>query len=326
MRRRPAAPSVVVNLSTPTGHDAGAAARIAAHSNPETAEAIRNLHGLVEDQVLTESEFSGAKGHLLGREGGAAPAGWYDVGSGRLRWWDGQQWTQHFHGVQALPPVKSSHLGWALSPAYTLGLVSFIPALHAAMKLKRRGLRLWAGGLIAGNIVAWTLLSLSPSNPDGSSTPVNGLATVITMALAVLGTIQAFVVRDEIFAKSPAPVVHSANRSSAALDPAIARSLAARERRAEAAAISAKDPGLARDLRIGRPELARQFDDGGLIDVNHVPESVLVSHLGLSHDQARAVVEARDTIGGFESVAELCSLANLPPNTVDVVRDRVVTL
>ncbi|MBT2486714.1 MULTISPECIES: DUF2510 domain-containing protein [unclassified Microbacterium] len=24
------------------------------------------------------------------------PAGWYDDGSGRLRWWDGQQWTEHF--------------------------------------------------------------------------------------------------------------------------------------------------------------------------------------------------------------------------------------
>jgi hypothetical protein len=26
-----------------------------------------------------------------------ADAGWYDDGSGRLRWWDGQQWTDHFH-------------------------------------------------------------------------------------------------------------------------------------------------------------------------------------------------------------------------------------
>lgn len=24
------------------------------------------------------------------------PAGWYDDGSGRQRWWDGGQWTQHF--------------------------------------------------------------------------------------------------------------------------------------------------------------------------------------------------------------------------------------
>ena len=24
------------------------------------------------------------------------PAGWYDDGSGRQRWWDGTQWTEHF--------------------------------------------------------------------------------------------------------------------------------------------------------------------------------------------------------------------------------------
>lgn len=26
----------------------------------------------------------------------STPAGWYDDGSGRRRWWDGQQWTEHF--------------------------------------------------------------------------------------------------------------------------------------------------------------------------------------------------------------------------------------
>jgi hypothetical protein len=26
------------------------------------------------------------------------PAGWYrDAASGRLRWWDGQRWTEHYH-------------------------------------------------------------------------------------------------------------------------------------------------------------------------------------------------------------------------------------
>lgn len=27
------------------------------------------------------------------------PAGWYDDGSGRNRWWDGAQWTHHFAPV-----------------------------------------------------------------------------------------------------------------------------------------------------------------------------------------------------------------------------------
>lgn len=30
----------------------------------------------------------------------STPAGWYDDGSGRLRWWDGDQWTEHFADQQ----------------------------------------------------------------------------------------------------------------------------------------------------------------------------------------------------------------------------------
>ncbi|MFD5216007.1 DUF2510 domain-containing protein [Microbacterium sp. NPDC058345] len=30
----------------------------------------------------------------------SVPAGWYDDGSGRQRWWDGQQWTEHFAPAQ----------------------------------------------------------------------------------------------------------------------------------------------------------------------------------------------------------------------------------
>lgn len=30
----------------------------------------------------------------------ATPAGWYDDGSGRQRWWDGTTWTDHFQDAQ----------------------------------------------------------------------------------------------------------------------------------------------------------------------------------------------------------------------------------
>ena len=111
-RRRPtAAPSVVVNVSATTNNDAAAAARINALSNPETAQALRNLQNLLHTQVLTEAEFQAAKDKLLGNQRVSTPAGWYDDGSGRPRWWDGQQWTGHVPGGPEraarvfLPPV-----------------------------------------------------------------------------------------------------------------------------------------------------------------------------------------------------------------------------
>jgi hypothetical protein len=42
-----------------------------------------------------------------------------------------------------------------------------------------------------------------------------------------------------------------------------------------------RDPAVAAELRIGRPDLPRNFDDGGLIDVNTVPAQVLSRLLGL---------------------------------------------
>lgn len=33
------------------------------------------------------------------------PAGWYDDGSGDLRWWDGQQWTTHVRSAEHTPPA-----------------------------------------------------------------------------------------------------------------------------------------------------------------------------------------------------------------------------
>ena len=326
-RRRPtAAPSVVVNVSATTNNDAAAAARINALSNPETAQALRNLQNLLHTQVLTEAEFQAAKDKLLGNQRVSTPAGWYDDGSGRPRWWDGQQWTGHVPAAQNEQPGSSSHLWWALSPVYTCCTVAFIPALHAAIKLNRRDLWFWAAGLIVGNVIAWTLLVSSPSNPDGSSTPIQSVGAAIALVLAVAGTIQAFRTRDEVFAEPRAAAANPSAGTPIELEPAVANSLAARRRRVESVALSIKDPGLARDLMIGRPDLSRQYYDGGLVDVNHVPEAVLVSHLGLSQDQARTVIEARDHLGGFASADELCSLANLPPQVLDAIRDRVVTL
>lgn len=39
------------------------------------------------------------------------PAGWYDDGSGRQRWWDGTTWTNNFAHT-ALPAVAITPAGW----------------------------------------------------------------------------------------------------------------------------------------------------------------------------------------------------------------------
>lgn len=234
---------------------------------------------------------------------------------------------QRHPGAAAAGSVgPSAHLWWALSPAYTCGFAAFIPSLHAAIKLRRRNLWYFAAALLVGDVIAWILLSSSSSNADGSYTPTQNVGGVLGIVLAVVGTVQALRIREAVFAESDAAVENTVAAASVGHDAAIASALAARQRRAESVALTVKDPSLARDLMIGRPDLPREYDDGGLVDVNHVPKSILVSSLGFSTDQAQAVIDARDHVGGFVSSDDMSNLANLPPRMVDAIQDRIVTL
>jgi len=99
-----------------------------------------------------------------------------------------------------------------------------------------------------------------------------------------------------------------ANR--AAVEEAKARA----RRRQEARALAAQNPMMARELLIGRPDIpGRQYDDGGLIDVNSVPATEL-ARLGIDPQTAQRIVQLRAQTGGFTSAEELAMLADLPPH------------
>jgi DNA uptake protein ComE-like DNA-binding protein len=92
-------------------------------------------------------------------------------------------------------------------------------------------------------------------------------------------------------------------------------------RRQRARELAEHHPVLARDLKIGRPERPHDYDDGGLVDVNHAPASVLAACLGLTPAESTAVVEARNQLGRFSSPEELSVYAQLPPDRVQALRD-----
>jgi hypothetical protein len=81
-------------------------------------------------------------------------------------------------------------------------------------------------------------------------------------------------------------------------------------------------PG-SRGKRRGSPAAnpASIYDDGGLVDFNHVPAAVLASHLGLAPAEVTAVTAARDQLGRFSSIEELSVYADLPPDRLDGRRD-----
>jgi hypothetical protein len=196
---------------------------------------------------------------------------------------------------------------WALIPLLSLGVLAPAPFAHAAVRLRQR--RMW---IVTAVYVIVTLASvLATSAPEGSLG--DELSGAITVALMGAGTTHAFLLRGRVFAPPP-------------IQPAMAAALAAKQRRTEARAIASRDAALARELRIGRPDLPRQFDDGGLVDINHVPPHVLVDQLGLSSEQAGQVVEARGRLGGFAGLNELIAFTPLSPDTVDGLQEHLVFL
>lgn len=200
---------------------------------------------------------------------------------------------------------------WALIPLLTVGMLAAVPIIHAAAKLRRVWLSLSAAAYVGATVFA--LVYIPPAEAANTSV-IGDVATGFTLVLAFGGTLHAFLLRNRVFQR-PEPV-----------DPAIAHALAARQRREESRSLAASDPALARELRIGRPDLPREYDDGGLIDVNHVPPGVLVSHLDFSKGQAGQAVQRRASIGGFASVQELSVYCDLPPSFADELSDRVVFL
>jgi DNA uptake protein ComE-like DNA-binding protein len=95
--------------------------------------------------------------------------------------------------------------------------------------------------------------------------------------------------------------------------------------RREALRISAEEPALAEELGIGRPDRpgARH---AGVIDANHVPASVLAMLPGIDEATASRIVEVREEIDGFSSLADMGAVTDLGAKTVERLRDRVVFL
>jgi DNA uptake protein ComE-like DNA-binding protein len=100
----------------------------------------------------------------------------------------------------------------------------------------------------------------------------------------------------------------------------------ARELRIRSRQLAATDPRFATELRIGRPDLARTYDDGGLIDVNNAPPDVLAVLPGITAEVAEQVVAVREERDGFVSAEDLAAALSLAPHIVPEIAEYTVYL
>lgn len=202
-------------------------------------------------------------------------------------------------------------------PVWSLGLLAFGPFLWLALTRRRRSDRVIVTVYVATSATAVWLVSLQAAVGANVGTAGGGLL----VGLMFVGAVHALVAcRPGRRDSSGRPVPSRVDRNVLAMSGAEDRM----NMRGKARKLAQKDPALARELRIGRPDLPREYDDGGLVDVNHVPAAVLVSHLKLTPEQAATVVSVRDKIDRFDGRADLESFAGLPPELVDEISDLMI--
>lgn len=175
-------------------------------------------------------------------------------------------------------------------------------------------------GYLGATLLVYLVLSPLAGNL-GQDEPFTVLAIMLMM---LVPTTHALVIRKRLFAEQLAEERKTLRTNQDTILHAQQR----RGLRSQARAIAAGDPAMAQELRIGRPDVPeRSYDDGGLLDLNHLPEDTLRSRLTtLTEEDVAGILQARHTLGTFTSVDELLARVRISPGAVAELREFAVFL
>lgn len=203
---------------------------------------------------------------------------------------------------------------WALVPLISLGILAPVTIGHAAVRLRSRAVAVSAGVYAACVAVLFVGANAFGPHPPGL---VRGVIAAGVLGAWLGGTVQAFALRRRVFMPDPGIARNHAARKAA---------LRRRELRSQARQLAEDNPVLAYELRIGRPDEPRAYDDGGLIAVNQVPAPVLTGLPGIDAVTAGRIVELRGQRGPFVSCEDLLVAAGLPPHLLGRIAEYALFL
>jgi hypothetical protein len=228
--------------------------------------------------------------------------------------------------AQATPtaPTRAQRLqagGWYFAlTIFSAGFLAAVPFWHAASRLGRREVRTLALAYTAAGIYLVVLMALTPPQRSDGSSGNEALSTIgglSVLFVVVLACIQLRSLRREVYGGRGVVVAQA--------DPAVARALAGRARRAETRQLLTRDPALRCELGIGRPDLGKGYDDGGLIDINTASAEVIARVCDMERVHADAIAAARAARGGtWFNIGELLVDVPLPPYAQEQVQERAI--
>ncbi|TDB94452.1 BTAD domain-containing putative transcriptional regulator [Actinomadura sp. 7K534] len=209
-----------------------------------------------------------------------------------------------FAHPMAMPAAR--RLPWPLRailvslPLLSFGTVTWAAVTYFAARRRSLPLALAAVGYLALTVLCFVAVDLT----DVERTTWWDLP----LGISLLGTVFGGAVHLAILTAGPTGPGFAGEAGAPGV-PLIER----RVRREQARSLVTHYPSIAHRLRIGRPDLPRKFDDGGLVDVNSAPEGLLSALPGLDPYHAKLLVLARTAQGPFTSTEDLVRREILPP-------------
>jgi DNA uptake protein ComE-like DNA-binding protein len=197
--------------------------------------------------------------------------------------------------------------GWLLFAAVPFGFTTWVAFLYIGIRTGRRQWFAWSA-FYAALLVTYILL-----------VGVGGNGSAAALAGAIIGILGWIGGGGHAVAISG----QAARQIKVRTDPALVAARRRIERRAEGRRLAVTQPVLAREVGVGRPDIAGS-DGYGLVDVNHASVAALAGLPGISAEVAGEIADKRADVGGFSSVEDLGIVLDLPPGVVDQIRDLVV--
>lgn len=219
---------------------------------------------------------------------------------------------------------------WMLIPLLSFGFLGWLPASQTWWRARTTGWLITALSLILTFI--GFLIALPLDDTGDVWVPMFLLSAIGGTVAAAIGRPVFFGSRpaaesQPVVAWRPAPVSRPvAGPDAVTAEPAVQAVLYRRQRRQQAREIAANDPAMALELGIGRPDLARTYDDGGLVDLNNIPADSLVAALGWERSVAEAYAIGREMRRGYASLAEVEALSGIAPDVLGQDAERLIVL
>ncbi|MEU1684586.1 BTAD domain-containing putative transcriptional regulator [Micromonospora sp. NPDC005707] len=318
----PSAPDAV-----PSAPDAVPSAPDAVPSAPDAVPAPRvggvGGTGLPHAPTAAEPEGAGARPALAATGPAPAPASIPPAAPP----WDGSAIPHALLVAMSAPPEAAAARrspGWVRITATLVGtataLLSFGSLTWAVIlgyALWRRSWRLAVAGL-GYFLLVLSVFVLAVSAPE-SEEPTDGETLYFVVVLGIcwlLGAVHVLLLNPTVWAAVGGLFWSGRQRTAEQR----------RLRREQARYLLHHYPAARAELRIGRPDLLRSYDDGGLVDVNAVPDPVLASLPGLTADQRRQIAVDRWLRGPYGSIEELAARCALPLAAAEPLRDVLLFL